>query len=108
MPYDSGMIFGGGTADDAGDIGVSLDNLGELDRVLASAAQRREAHLYELAYSLVRSLPEPSLGALSESYRETAQRLTASLCGSASELFPPRSLRDGVNPIGRAGAARHI
>lgn len=100
MPYDSGMIFGGGTADDAGDIGVSLDNLGELDRVLASAAQRREAHLYELAYSLVRSLPEPSLGALSESYRETAQRLTASLCGSASELFPPRSLRDGVNPIG--------
>ena len=43
MPYDSGMIFGGGTADDAGDIGVSLDNLGELDRVLASAAQRREA-----------------------------------------------------------------
>ena len=100
MPYDSGMIFGGGTADDAGDIGVSLDNLGELDRVLASAAQRREAHLYELAYSLVRSLPEPSLGALSESYRETARRLTASLCGSASELFPPRSLRDGVNPIG--------
>lgn len=100
MPYDSGMIFGGGTADDAGDIGVSLDNLGELDRMLASAAQRREAHLYELAYSLVRSLPEPSLGALSESYRETAQRLTASLCGSASELFPPRSLRDGVNPIG--------
>ena len=81
MPYDSGMIFGGGTADDAGDIGVSLDNLGELDRVLASAAQRREAHLYELAYSLVRSLPEPSLGALSESYRETAQRLTASLRG---------------------------
>lgn len=100
MPYDSGMIFGGGTADDAGDIGVSLDNLGELDRVLASAAQRREAHLYELAYSLVRSLPEPSLGVLSESYRETAQRLTASLCDSASELFPPRSLRDGVNPIG--------
>ena len=54
MPYDSGMIFGGVAADDAGDIGVSLDNLGELDRVLASAAQRREAHLYELAYSLVR------------------------------------------------------
>ena len=86
MPYDSGMIFGG-TADDAGDIGGQPRQSRELDRVLASAAQRREAHLYELAYSLVRSLPEPSLGALSESYRETAQRLTASLCGSASSCF---------------------
>ena len=37
---------------------------------------------------------------MAEIYLDPAQVLTASLCGSASELFPPRSLRDGVNPIG--------
>ncbi len=88
----------GGASD--GDIGVCLDNIGELDRALASAAQRREAHLYELAEALVHSLPELSLDSLSESYRETVARLTASLCADVSGLLPQRSLRDGINPIG--------